>query len=258
LLSQRYWRGAIPGAKAPQKGANNDSEMSIPTVVPESSCEASESVSAISRLLESTSSIFIGNLENVQYSLVAGTHSPTSATDFTVVRRRHHFQTSTSVWKLTRLSQIKSILRRHWQSQGAEDASSAADRLILQLRNRKFVAYYDEGPTENLAIVFLDSRLHWRGRKLGRPGMAELAVFAVSSQGWKDELAEELWRRICADHDKIWGTIKKGDLNWEWWFNKAQGSLRRGGETDIWTGELDIEEDEVVWPFILERAAAAA
>jgi hypothetical protein len=141
---------------------------------------------------------------------------------------------------------IKSVLHRHRQEAGASNPLAEVEELMLQLRNRKFLAYFDDSPTENLAIVFPHSCYSWKSqRNDGRCGfsitMPELSIFAISKLGWVDETAEQIWERIHHDHPQIWGTVKDEDTNMEWWFKRATGSVRRAAdkEIDFWCGKTE-------------------
>ncbi|KAI9745823.1 MAG: hypothetical protein M1818_000504 [Claussenomyces sp. TS43310] len=217
---------------------------------------------AVKEIVESlagSSSIFLARAANLIEALLAGTASrQLGERPWVVLRKAREFRVVTSVWQFEDLGAVKSVLRRHWQAQGMANASEAAERFVLCLRNRRFVAYFDKDPMENLAIVFLDSTHSWKADAAMR--MPELSVFAISSQGWMDEVAEQLWARVNEDHKSVWGTIHDKDHSLEWWLTKVNGSIRRAPEVIFWCGEPELSHsvEEMLESENLLVAAVAA
>jgi hypothetical protein len=204
--------------------------------------------------LRYSSSIFFGQASSLPYALLSGSGEnklgycsrDIRGVSLTMIRKVKSVNVVTSAWMFKDPGAIKSVLHRHWQEAGASNPLAEVEEFMLQLRNRKFVAYFDDTPTANLAIVFPHSCYSWKSqRNDGRCGfsitMPELSIFATSKLGWVDETAEQIWERIHHDHPQIWGTVKDEDTNMEWWFERARGSARRAAdkEIDFWCGKTE-------------------
>jgi N-acetyl-gamma-glutamyl-phosphate reductase / acetylglutamate kinase len=188
------------------------------------------------RDLTCSSSVFLGHPSNLSASFLT---NPGSGEDRgMLVRRGKKVHTARSLAQFPDITLIKTILMRQlgidWRQ-----ARPIVEQYMHTLKTQPFVAYFDEGPTENLAIVHLEEG------PFVEPRGPQLVAFAVSPHGWLDYIAEQIWSRIKADHESLVWTVRRDDEHLDWWFKRAQGSSKSGREVLFWYGNIGKVGEEI-------------
>ncbi|KAL8713160.1 MAG: hypothetical protein Q9220_002681 [cf. Caloplaca sp. 1 TL-2023] len=141
----------------------------------------------------------------------------------TLIRRGNKVHVNTKLSQFPDLEAFKQVLVRDRE---ALDAKATIDRYVQGLGEREFRAYFDE-PMEALAIVLPPQ---------ANSSMAQLATFAITKSGWLTNVADNVISAIKKDFPKFMWTVRTDDENLTWFFDKADGSLSKGGETMFWVG----------------------
>ncbi len=167
--------------------------------------------------LPRTSSVAIIHPADLQKELFTDTGAGT------LIRRGNKLNTATKVSQFEDLQKLKDVLIRDREGL---DATATVDRYVDGLKQKEFKAYFDE-PMDALAIVLPPSP---------EASLASLATFTVTKSGWLTNVADNVFSAIKKDHSKLVWTVKEDDENLTWFFNKADGSLSKGGEVMFWYG----------------------
>ena len=154
----------------------------------------------------------------------------------TLIRRGNKVHVNTSISQFGNLEALKDVLVR---DRAGLDAKAVVDRYVQSLAEQDFRAYFDE-PMEALAIVLPPSH---------GASVAHLATFTITKTGWLRNVADNVFASIRKDFPKLMWTVKEDDENLTWFFDKADGSLSRGGEVLFWYG---VESSDEVRELMLE------
>jgi N-acetyl-gamma-glutamyl-phosphate reductase / acetylglutamate kinase len=154
----------------------------------------------------------------------------------TLIRRGNKVHVNTSLSQFEDLEKLKEVLVRDREGL---DAKAIVDRYLKGLEDREFQAYFDE-PMEALAIVLPPQN---------GESIAHLATFTITKAGWLTNVADNVFASIKKDHPMLMWTVKEDDENLTWFFDKADGSLSKGGEVLFWYG---IERSDDVKELMLE------
>lgn len=154
----------------------------------------------------------------------------------TLIRRGNKVHMVAQISQIQDLQVFKEVLVRDREGL---DAKATVDRFVEGLVGREFRAYFDE-PMEALAIVLPPQ---------GKSSIAQLATFTITKAGWLTNVADNVFASIKKDFPKVLWTVKTDEENLTWFFDKADGSLSRGGEVLFWTG---IERDDEVKELFIE------
>lgn len=154
----------------------------------------------------------------------------------TLIRRGNKVHTKTSLSEFEDVERLKEVLVR---DQEGLDARAVVDRYVEGLRESNFKAYFDD-PMEALAVVLPPQE---------GSSLAHLATLAITKSGWLTSVADNVFTNIRKDFPKLVWTVKEDDENLTWFFDKADGSLSRGGEVLFWYG---IESGDEVKELVLE------
>ncbi|KAH6677547.1 hypothetical protein B0J14DRAFT_636229 [Halenospora varia] len=181
--------------------------------------------------------IFLGNIGNLQNAILQHIRAENESDSGTVLQKRRHVRVLTSLSQAEDVEIIRSVARSHWKDGSKEDRETKVHHFIETLKGQPFVAYVEGKDSQNIAIVtttpvpFLpvDEAAHY---------MQELPLFAVSDSGWHDGTAEYLWDLLIQDNPRIWGTVSERDENLEWWFERAEGSIKQGTQINFWCGNV--------------------
>ncbi|KAL8904051.1 MAG: hypothetical protein Q9171_007185 [Xanthocarpia ochracea] len=167
--------------------------------------------------LPRTSSVAIIHPADLQKELFTDTGAGT------LIRRGNKVHVNDKLSQFPDLEAFKKVLVRDRE---ALDAKATVDRYVQGLGERDFRAYFDE-PMEALAIVLPPQE---------GSSMAQLATFTITKSGWLTNVADNVIAAIKKDFPKFMWTVKTDDENLTWFFDKADGSLSKGGETLFWVG----------------------
>jgi N-acetyl-gamma-glutamyl-phosphate reductase / acetylglutamate kinase len=154
----------------------------------------------------------------------------------TLIRRGNKVHVNTSLSQFEDLKRVKEVLVRDREGL---DAKAIVDRYLQGLEHREFRAYFDE-PMEALAIVLPPQQ---------GASIAHLATFTITKAGWLTNVADNVFASIKKDYPMLMWTVKEDDENLTWFFDKADGSLSKGGEVLFWYG---IDESDDVKELMLE------
>lgn len=154
----------------------------------------------------------------------------------TLIRRGNKVHTVTQISQIQDLQAFKEVLVRDREGL---DAMATVDRFVEGLETREFRAYFDE-PMEALAIVLPPQ---------GNLSIAQLATFTITKAGWLTNVSDNVFASIKKDFPKLLWTVKTDEENLTWFFDKADGSLSRGGEVLFWAG---IEGGDEVKELLIE------
>ncbi len=141
----------------------------------------------------------------------------------TLIRRGNKVHVATDLSQIQDLEAFKGVLVRDREGL---DARATVDRFVEGLKDREFRAYFDE-PMEALAIVLPPQ---------STSSLAQLATFTITKAGWLTNVSDNVFASIKKDFPRLLWTVKTDDENLTWFFDKADGSLSRGGEVLFWTG----------------------
>jgi N-acetyl-gamma-glutamyl-phosphate reductase / acetylglutamate kinase len=154
----------------------------------------------------------------------------------TLIRRGNKVHVNTSLSQFEDIEKLKEVLVRDREGL---DAKAIVDRYLQGLEQREFRAYFDE-PMEALAIVLPPQQ---------GASIAHLATFTITKAGWLTNVADNVFASIKKDYPMLMWTVKEDDENLTWFFDKADGSLSKGGEVLFWYG---IEKSDDVKELMLE------
>ena len=154
----------------------------------------------------------------------------------TLIRRGNKVHVNTSLSQFEDLEKLKEVLVRDREGL---DAKAIVDRYLNGLKDREFRAYFDE-PMEALAIVLPPQ---------DAASIAHLVTFTITKAGWLTNVADNVFASIKKDYPMLMWTVKEDDENLTWFFDKAEGSLSKGGEVLFWYG---IEKSDDVKELMLE------
>jgi N-acetyl-gamma-glutamyl-phosphate reductase / acetylglutamate kinase len=154
----------------------------------------------------------------------------------TLIRRGNKVHVNTSLSQFEDLEKLKEVLVRDREGL---DAKAVVDRYLDRLEDKDFRAYFDE-PMEALAIVLPPHQ---------GASIAHLATFTITKAGWLTNVADNVFASIKKDYPLLMWTVKEDDENLTWFFDKADGSLSKGGEVLFWYG---IERGDDVRELMLE------
>lgn len=154
----------------------------------------------------------------------------------TLIRRGNKVHTKTDLSQFDDVEKLKDVLVRDREGL---DARAVVDRYVDGLKDAKFTAYFDE-PMEALAVVLPPGE---------GSSLAHLATFTITKSGWLTSVADNVFTNIKKDFPKLVWTVKEDDENLTWFFDKADGSLSRGGEVLFWSG---IENGDEVKELVME------
>ncbi|KAL8744083.1 MAG: hypothetical protein Q9190_003621, partial [Brigantiaea leucoxantha] len=146
----------------------------------------------------------------------------------TLIRRGNKVHVSSKLSEFQDLEAVKEVLVRDREGL---DAKATVDRYVQGLGERELRAYFDE-PLEALAIVLPPQE---------GSSIAQLATFTITKAGWLTNVADNVFASIKKDFPKLVWTVKTDDENLTWFFDKADGSLQRDGETLFWAGVESID-----------------
>lgn len=147
----------------------------------------------------------------------------------TLIRRGNKVHVNTSLSQFEDLEKLKEVLIRDREGL---DAKATVDRYLNGLKDRPFRAYFDE-PMEALAIVLPPQ---------DGASIAHLVTFTITKAGWLTNVADNVFASIKKDYPMLMWTVKEDDENLTWFFDKADGSLSKGGEVLFWYG-IDKTDD---------------
>jgi len=180
--------------------------------------------------LPRTSSVAIIHPADLQKELFTDTGAGT------LIRRGNKVHVNTSLSEFEDLEKLKEVLVRDREGL---DAKAVVDRYLESLEDKDFQAYFDE-PMEALAIVLPPHQ---------GASIAHLATFTITKAGWLTNVADNVFASIKKDYPMLMWTVKEDDENLTWFFDKADGSLSKGGEVLFWYG---IERGNDVKELMLE------
>jgi N-acetyl-gamma-glutamyl-phosphate reductase / acetylglutamate kinase len=173
--------------------------------------------------LPKSSSVAIIHPDNLQRELFTDTGAGT------LIRRGNKLRTTGSVDEMGDIDTIKKILIRDREGL---DASSVVDRYVQFLQQRDFKAYFDESK-DALAIVLPPS---------GRTEIAHLATFTVTKNGWLTNIADNVFQNLKKDYPCLMWTVNQNDENLTWFFERAEGSVSKGGDVLFWYGIESLDQ----------------
>jgi N-acetyl-gamma-glutamyl-phosphate reductase/acetylglutamate kinase len=173
--------------------------------------------------LPKSSSVAIIHPEHLQRELFTDTGAGT------LIRRGNKLITTSSVDDMGSGDELKNILVRDREGM---DASSVVDRYIQGLRQRDFKAYFDDNK-DALGIVLPPS---------GSLSIAHLATFTVTKNGWLSNIADNVFQTLKKEYPRLMWTVNQNDENLTWFFERADGSVSKGGDVLFWYGIESLDE----------------
>ena len=147
----------------------------------------------------------------------------------TLIRRGNKLNTATSLHEFEDAQQLKQVLIRDREGL---DATAVVDRYVKSLQSRPFKAYFDN-QLEALGIV-LPSQ--------SGSSIAHLATFTITKPGWLTNIADNIFQNLKKEYPKLMWTVRQDDENLTWFFDKADGSVSKGGEVLFWYGVESADE----------------
>lgn len=173
--------------------------------------------------LPKSSSVAIIHPDHLQRELFTDTGAGT------LIRRGNKLHTATSLQELGDLEKLKQVLVRDREGL---DASSVVERYVETLNQKPFRAYFDEN-IEALGIVLPPGQ---------GSSIAHLATFTVTKPGWLTNIADNVFQNLKKDYPKLMWTVNQNDENLTWFFDRADGSVSKGGEVLFWYGIDSLDE----------------
>ncbi|KAF2404236.1 protein arg-6, mitochondrial precursor [Trichodelitschia bisporula] len=173
--------------------------------------------------LPKSSSVAIIHPDNLQRELFTDTGAGT------LIRRGTKLNTATKLEEFADLEKLKQVLVRERET---VDAGSVVDRYLEGLSQRPFKAYFDDS-LEALGIVLPPS---------GDTSIAQLATFTVTKSGWLTNIGDNVFQNLKKDWPKLMWTVNQNDENLTWFFDRADGSVSKGGEVLFWYGIESLDE----------------
>ncbi|OJD11484.1 N-acetyl-gamma-glutamyl-phosphate reductase [Emergomyces pasteurianus Ep9510] len=180
--------------------------------------------------LPRTSSVAIIHPADLQKELFTDTGAGT------LIRRGNKVHIKSSLDEFEDIEMLKNALVRDREGL---DAKATVDRYVQSLKNCEFKAYLDE-PMEALAVVLPPQ---------AGSSLAQLTTLSITKAGWLKQVADNVFASIQKDFPKLVWTVNEDDENLTWFFDKAQGSLSRGGQVLFWSG---IESGDEIKELIAE------
>ncbi|OAX77653.1 N-acetyl-gamma-glutamyl-phosphate reductase, partial [Emergomyces africanus] len=180
--------------------------------------------------LPRTSSVAIIHPADLQKELFTDTGAGT------LIRRGNKVHIKSSLDEFEDIEMLKNALVRDREGL---DAKATVDRYVQSLKNCEFKAYLDE-PMEALAVVLPPQT---------GSSLAHLTTLSITKAGWLKQVADNVFASIQKDFPKLVWTVNEDDENLTWFFDKAQGSLSRGGQVLFWSG---IESGDEIKELIAE------
>lgn len=154
----------------------------------------------------------------------------------TLIRRGNKVHTRTSFSEFEDVQKLKDVLVRDREGL---DARAVVDRYIEGMKDTDIKIYSDE-PMEALAVVMPPSH---------NSSLAHLSTFTITKSGWLSSVADNVFTHIKKDFPKLVWTVKEDDENLTWFFDRADGSITRGGEVLFWYG---IENGDEVRQLVMD------
>lgn len=178
--------------------------------------------------LPRSSSVAIIATEDLQKELFTDTGAGT------LIRRGNRLTAKTSVSEFVDKARLMEVLGH------AKDDPTG---YMNFLQKTPFKAYADD-PLEALAIVLQ------AGNDSGSPIMD---VFTSTKAGWLGNVADNVFNSIKKEYPRLVWTVKQGDEQLSWHFDKAQGSFNHQGKVLFWYGfEGAGEVQELIGKFIAQ------
>ncbi|KAF1991369.1 bifunctional acetylglutamate kinase/N-acetyl-gamma-glutamyl-phosphate reductase [Aulographum hederae CBS 113979] len=141
----------------------------------------------------------------------------------TLIRRGNKLHMATSLQGLGDTEKLKQVLVRDREGL---DANAVVERYVKGLSQRPFKAYYDD-QMETLGIVLPPQ---------GSSTIAHLATFTVTKSGWLSNISDNVFQNLKKDFPRLMWTVDQKDENLTWFFDRADGSVSKGGEVLFWYG----------------------
>ncbi|KAF2418985.1 bifunctional acetylglutamate kinase/N-acetyl-gamma-glutamyl-phosphate reductase [Tothia fuscella] len=173
--------------------------------------------------LPKSSSVAIIHPDHLQRELFTDTGAGT------LIRRGNKLHTASGLEEMGDVEKLKSVLIRDREGM---DATQVVDRYLQGLGQREFKAYFDES-MDALGIVLPPQ---------GTSQIAHLATFTVTKPGWLTNIADNVFQNLKKDYPKLMWTVNQNDENLTWFFDKADGSVSKGGEVLFWYGIDSLDE----------------
>jgi len=173
--------------------------------------------------LPRTSSVAIIHPEHLERELF------TDSGAGTLIRRGNKLNSVSSLSDFPDLDRLKKVLIRDREGL---DARPVVETYVKSLQSRPFKAYFDE-QMEALGIVLPPS---------GASTLAHLATFTITKSGWLTNVADNVFQNLRKDFPKLMWTVRQDDENLTWFFDKADGSVSKGGEVLFWYGVESADE----------------
>jgi N-acetyl-gamma-glutamyl-phosphate reductase / acetylglutamate kinase len=147
----------------------------------------------------------------------------------TLIRRGNKLTTANRLEEMGDLNALKRILVRDREGM---DASSVVDRYLQGLSERDFKAYFDV-KMDALGIVLPPSN---------DLSIAHLATFAVTKHGWLNNIADNVFQNLKKEFPRLMWTVNQNDENLTWFFERADGSVSKGGDVLFWYGIESLDQ----------------
>lgn len=177
--------------------------------------------------LPRSSSVAIIATEDLQKELFTDTGAGT------LIRRGNRLTAKTSVSEFGDKARLVEVL-----GHVKDDPQS----YLNFLQKTTFKAYADD-PLEALAVVL-------PGDGLDSPIMD---VFMSTKAGWLGNVADNVFNSIKKEYPRLVWTVKQGDEQLSWHFDKAQGSFNHHGKVLFWYGFDGAEEvQDLIGKFIAQ------
>jgi N-acetyl-gamma-glutamyl-phosphate reductase/acetylglutamate kinase len=173
--------------------------------------------------LPKSSSVAIIHPDHLQRELFTDTGAGT------LIRRGNKIISTSSLEELGDTAVLKKILVRNREGM---DAGSVVDRYLRRLSQHNFNAYFDESK-DALGIVLPPS---------DGTGIAHLATFTVTKQGWLTNIADNVFQNLKKDFPRLMWTVNQNDENLTWFFERADGSISRDGDVLFWYGVESLDQ----------------
>lgn len=141
----------------------------------------------------------------------------------TLIRRGNRLTAKTSIKEFDDKAKLVDALSR---------AKDEPEGYLNFLEKTLFKAYADD-PLEALAIVLPSKNDH---------DPAVLDVFTSTKTGWLGNVADNVFNSIKKEYPKLVWTVKHGDEQLGWHFDKAQGSFNHHGKVLFWYGFDDPQD----------------
>lgn len=180
--------------------------------------------------LPRSSSVAIIATEDLQKELFTDTGAGT------LIRRGNRLTAKTSVSEFADKAKLTEVLRR---------AKDEPEGYLTYLEKTSFKAYADD-PLEALAIVLPAKTA---------ADYAVLDVFTSTKAGWLGNVADNVFNSIKKEYPRLVWTVKQGDEQLSWHFDKAQGSFNHHGKVLFWYGfENPQDVQNLIGKFIAQAA----